>query len=338
MTGAVYSYNLGQLALQSGVMLPSAQLVYQTFGRLNEAKDNAVLFPTWYSSKHESNVWLIGEGKALDPRQWFIIVPNLFSNGYSSSPSNTPAPLDRMRFPLVTVYDNVQAQMRLVREHLGVDRLALIVGRSMGAMAAFHWAALFPDAVRCALMLTGASRCSPHNYVFLAGLKAALTADGQWQGGEYDDQPLKGLAAFGRVYAGWMYSQDWYRLGKYSTSGQVGIEDYLVEQWDRAFVNRDANDLLAQLSTWQNGDVSANAVFDGDHVAALKAITARCIVMPSRTDLYFPPGDNAAEVELMGNAELRVIDSCHGHRAGTAVSEPEDIAFVSRAIGDLLQH
>lgn len=328
-------YRLGSFTLQSGAVLSDAKLVYQTYGRLNDARSNAVLFPTWYSSKHEANAWLIGEGRALDPADWFIIVPNLFGNGYSSSPSNMPAPHARTRFPHVTVLDNVMAQRRLVEERFGIEELALYLGRSMGAMAAFHWAALFPDSLRAAMMLTGASRCSAHNYAFLASLKAALTADCTWQDGEYETPPLRGMAAFGRIYAAWIYSQEWYRRG-HGGSNPEDVENFLTENWNRTFLDRDANDLLAQIETWQHGDVSRNDRFNGDHAAALGAITARSILMPSASDLYFPPEDNANEAKLMPNAELRVIPSCHGHRAGTAASCPEDIAFVSTAIRELL--
>lgn len=337
MSAAAQYHMFKDFALQSGQSLPEARLVYQTFGKLNAARDNAILFPTWYSSKHEANAWLIGEGKPLDPRKWFIILPNLFANGYSASPSNMPEGWNRAQFPAVTVYDNVRAQRLLVQEILGIERLALYLGRSMGAMAAFHYASLYPEAVKAALMLTGASRCSPHNYVFLASLKAALTADAAWMGGDYESQPKAGMAAFGRIYAGWIYSSEWYRRGEPGATDPAGVERFLQTTWDRAFLNRDANDLLAQLETWQNGNVAANRTFGGDQAKALGAITARSIVMPSRSDMYFPPEDSAQEVELMPNAELRVIPSCHGHRAGTAASSPEDVAFVGTAIEDLLR-
>ncbi len=336
MSGLVQEYKIGSFPLQSGQVLPDARLVYQTFGKLNAARDNAVLFPTWYSSKHEANSWLIGEGRALDPRECFIIVPNLFGNGYSSSPSNTGPSYDRSRFPRVTIYDNVMAQLQLVEGLFKISQLALYIGRSMGAMAAFHWAALFPQKLRGALMLTGASRCAPHNYVFLASLKAALTADNSWQDGEYLSPPLAGMAAFGRIYAAWIYSHDWYRRSHGGTDA-AAIERFLQQNWDRTFLNRDANDLLSQIDTWQTGDISANSAFNGDHAVALAAISARCIVMPSQSDLYFRPEDSAREVAMMRNAELRVIASIHGHRAGTAASEPEDVAFVSSAIKELLQ-
>ena len=82
-------FEVGDFRLQKGGVLKKARLAYKTWGTLSPAKDNAILFPTWFSSTHRNNSWLIGEGRALDPRRWFIVSPNLLGNGLSSSPSNT---------------------------------------------------------------------------------------------------------------------------------------------------------------------------------------------------------------------------------------------------------
>jgi homoserine O-acetyltransferase len=104
----------------------------------------------------------------------------------------------------------------------------------------------------------------------------------------------------------------------------------------KSFIGRDANNLLAQIATWQQADISDNARFHGNLAAALDAIRARTIVMPSRTDLYFVPEDSAREVALMPNAELRVIESVWGHRAATHGTDPTDMEFLGRAIRDVL--
>jgi homoserine O-acetyltransferase len=100
----------------------------------------AVVYPTWYSGRHWDNEWLIGEDKALDPRRWFIIVPNMLGNGLSWSPSNTPPPWDRARFPRINVRDNVASQHRLVTEHFEISTLPLVLGWSMGAGQTYQWA------------------------------------------------------------------------------------------------------------------------------------------------------------------------------------------------------
>src|SRR6476659_5323949 len=185
-------FDLGDVTLQHGATLRDAKLAYKTYGQLNADKSNAIVYPTWYSGRHWENEWLIGEGRGLDPSRYFIIVPNMLGNGLSSSPSNTPEPFDRARFPDIAVQDNVAVQHRLVTEQFGIERLALVLGWSMGAGQTFQWAVSHPEMVSRALPFCGSSRTSPHNIVFLEGVKGALTADGAFRGGWYDEQPVTG--------------------------------------------------------------------------------------------------------------------------------------------------
>jgi homoserine O-acetyltransferase len=310
-------------------------MTYQTYGALNADRDNVIVIPTFYSGHHTDNELMMAAGRAVDPSKYFVVVPNMLGNGLSSSPSNTPPPLDRAAFPRVTIYDNVICQHRLLTQHLHVARIRLVAGFSMGAQQAFHWGALFPDMVDAIAPICGSARTSPHNVVFLEGLKAALTADAGFHDGWYETPPVKGQIAFARVYAGWVYSQDFYRDQEYRKMGLTSIEDVLRFSEAR-YRSRDANDLLAMLWTWQHADVSANPRFNGDLAAALQAITARALVMPSATDLYFRVRDNELEVAQMPNAELRVIPSTWGHAAGRGTNPPDN-AFIDAALRELLR-
>ena len=320
--------------LQSGATLWQAKLAYATYGTLNAARDNVVLIPTFYAGHHTDVELMMTPGRAIDPAKYFVVVPDMLGNGLSSSPSNTPPPLDRAAFPHVTVYDNVICQHRLVNEHLGVDRIKLVAGFSMGAQQTFQWGALYPDMVSAIAPICGTARTSPHNFVFLEGVKAALTADAAFNGGWYDAPPVKGLIAFARVYAGWVYSQDFYREQEYRKMGLASIDDVLRFSEAR-YRSRDANDLLAMLWTWQHADISANPRFNGDLPSALKAIAPRAIVMPSATDLYFRVRDNELDVQHMPNAELRPIPSTWGHAAGRGTNPPDN-QFIDSALRDLL--
>ncbi len=181
------------------------------------------------------------------------------------------------------------------------------------------------------LPFCGSARTSEHNKVFLEGVRAALTADGAFRGGWYDTQPTTGLRAAARVYAGWGFSQAFYWERVYRQLGYSSLEDFLVGFWEGFFLDeRDANNLLTMLWTWQHGDVGATPGFDGDLERALGSITARAIVMPAEKDLYFPPEDEAYEVSHMPNAELRVIPGVWGHFAGVGAN-PVDTAFIDRA-------
>ncbi|MBT7615560.1 MAG: hypothetical protein HN577_20390, partial [Rhodospirillaceae bacterium] len=187
------------------------------------------------------------------------------------------------------------------------------------------------------LPFCGSARTSPHNIVFLEGVQAALCADGDWNGGDYLAKPVRGLKAFGRVYAGWAVSQAWYREGTFSELGYETFEDMLVD-WEADHVdNWDPNNLLHKIWTWQQGDISNNDLYGGDFAAALGAIRAKAIVMPASTDLYFPPEDNAIEVSHMPNAELRVFDTTWGHCVASGNSVPAFHTFFDQAVRDLLE-
>lgn len=330
------TFELGDLRLQQGGTLPDARLAYRTWGRLNAARDNCIVFPTYYGGDHTSNARMIGAGKALDPADWFIVVPNLFGNGVSSSPSNTPGPRGGARFPQVSLLDNVVCQYRLVVQHLGVRRVALATGWSVGGMQAFQWAALFPDLVDRLLPFCSAARCWPQNVVFLEGVKAALAADGAFRDGQYSTPPEAGLRAFGRAYAGWAYSPAFFRQKLYEVLGHGTIEAFLTA-WEEDHLAWDANDLLAMLRTWRHADISANDMYRGNFHRALSSIRARTIVMPCDQDMYFTLPESLYEASLVPDAELRPFRSPFGHCAGAPGRFPDEMQFLDAALRELLR-
>ncbi|MFT5173533.1 MAG: homoserine O-acetyltransferase [Gammaproteobacteria bacterium] len=329
-------FELGDLPLQCGRTLPQARLAYKTYGKLAKGRNNVILYPTSYGAQHSDTEWLIGPGRVLDTTRWFVVVPNMFTNGLSSSPSNCVPELRYGRWPKLTHVDNVAAQRRLLREVFGIENLALVYGWSMGAQQALHWGALYPDEVARICAVCGSARTSPHNRVFLEGVKAALTGDVTWRDGWFEGKPERGLRAMGRVYAGWALSQAFYRERLYEQFGARNIEDYLVRVWEANFLRRDGNDLLAQIQIWMDSDISANERYNGDLTAALSAIQARATIMPGSHDLYFTAEDSARETASMPNAEFLPIDSIHGHRAGNPTHNPVDEAVLRTAVAVLL--
>ena len=279
-------FELGAVPLQSGPTLPDAKLAYKAYGSLNARGDNAIVMPTFYTGTHVRNEDYLRTVPALDPSRYFIVSINMFGNGLSSSPSNAAPPFDGPRFPAVTLYDNIACQHRLLTA-LGVKRIALVLGWSMAGCQSYQWSAQFPDMVGAILPFCASARTSPHNKVFLEGVKAALLADGAFAGGDYTAPPEAGLRAFGRVYAGWAYSQTFYRERLHCDLGFETWEELLLA-WERDHLDWDANDLLAKLRTWQLGDISANERYRGDFEIALRAIRARAILVPCTTDLLLP--------------------------------------------------
>ena len=188
----------------------------------------------------------------------------------------------------------------------------------MAGCQAYQWGAHYPDMVDAILPFCASARTSSHNKVFLEGVKAALTADSAFEGGDYDSPPEAGLRAFARVYAGWAFSQAFYCERLHRELGFETWEELLLD-WERDHLDWDANDLLAKLRTWQSGDISTGVLYRGDFERALAAIRARAILVPCTTDLYFPPEDNALEAAHMPNAVLRPYASPWGH----CVASPE---------------
>lgn len=328
-------FEAGDVALQSGAVFPALKLAYKTYGTLSPARDNVILYPTSFSAQHFDTEWLIGPDGVLDPTRYFIIIPNLFGNGLSSSPSNSgEAP-----FPQLDYHDAIAVQHRLLTERFGASKLALVYGWSMGGMQGYHWAALHPDMVERVAVVCGSARCASYNHVFLEGVKAALTGDPAFRNGRFVEKPVAGYRAMGRVYAGWAMSHGFYRDELWREAGFTSLEDYLVRVWDATFARRDANDLLAQIGIWQRGDVSRCASFGGDFDRALAAIKAHTLLMPGATDRYFDVRDNEDELGRLVNAKsavLHPIPSLHGHRAGNPVNNPRDQAFIKAEIATLL--
>ena len=323
-------FELGDMALHRGGTLPGGRIVWRAHGTLSAARDNVVLYPTSYGGQHPELEWLVGPQGILDPSRWFVVIPNMFGNGLSSSPSNcAPWPT------LVTAWDNVAAQRRLLREVFGIEHLHAVYGWSMGAQQAYHWAAAFPDQVARIVVNCGTARTSVHNRVFLAGLMATLEAAPEYDGTAlFSAQPKAALRAFGRIYAGWALSQDFYRAGLHLTALKApDLDTFLRTDWEERFGRRPAADLLAQLRTWDAGDIADG----GDLPAALAAIRARVLLMPSETDLYFRVADNEAELPHLRHGTLRPIPSIWGHRAGNPVANPEDAAFIRREVRAFLE-
>src|SRR6476469_4552810 len=287
-------FALGDLTVDRGGVIRDARLAWQTHGTLNAARDNVIVYPCSYTATHDDLAWLIGPDLVLDPEQWFIVVPDMFSNGVSTSAADTedyPA--------VVTMRDNVLAQHRLLTEHFGVTRVAASYGFSMGAGQAYHWAAMFPDLVERAIVVCGSSRTSLHNKVFLSGLLRTLEAAPEHLGGgRFSAEPVAALRAFGHIYAGWGLSQDFYRAELFRTAlGAPDLETFLRTDWEEGFGSCRAANLYAQAITWQEADISASPEYGGDLAAALATIEARVLLLPSETDLYFRVADNAADLE-----------------------------------------
>ncbi|KAF2726760.1 homoserine acetyltransferase family protein [Polyplosphaeria fusca] len=348
MANECETYKLGDFSLKSGGVIPDAWIAYKTFG---DPKLPAIIYPSWYSGLISDNLWLVGSDKTLDPSKYYIIITALFGNGQSSSPSNMP----KLRpFPDVLFYDNVRAQHELVTKHLGVNHAKAVLGWSMGAGQTYQWATQYPDFMDVAVPFCGSAKTSLHNQVFLEGVKSALyAAKGTSSSGVAqpdvhtekfgyssftESTKSTGLKALGRVYAGWGFSQAFYREKLHETAlGFKDLDDFLVNFWESWALSKDPENMLVMAHTWQAGDCSQQDPYNGDFKAAMQGIKAKTLVLPSKTDLYFPPEDSEIEVENMrpGIGELKVFPSIWGHWAGGPGQSTEDVKWLDDNLKEL---
>jgi len=331
--GSEHLYTLREFHLECGVVLPEAKVVYATYGTLSPAKDNVILVPSHYMADWHGYEWLIGAELALDPARYFIVATELFGNGRSSSPSNTPEPFHGPRFPVTTIRDNVEAVRRLLGDTFGVTHVRAVIGFSMGGQQAFQWAVSHPGFADKIVATASTAKTYGHGIVRLEGQISALTADPVFKGGDYTTPPAAGLSAFGMVWAGWLYSQAWWRKELWRNPARPDLTlDKVIERFRTNFIpGADANNLILQMRTWQKHDVGATPGFKGDTEKALRSITAPVLYMPSATDLYFPLQDAEYEAAFIPHGQLRPIPSLWGHTAGAA-SNPADARFLNDAI------
>ncbi|GAA1871588.1 alpha/beta fold hydrolase [Pseudonocardia ailaonensis] len=331
--------SIGRLDLEEGGSIPDCRLAYTTFGTLNEARDNAVLVTTWFSGTHQ--IWrdqYIGDGHALDPAKYFVVVVDQIGSGLSTSPHNASgdnAAISMSKFPHVRIGDDVVAQERLLREHLGIETLHAVVGGSMGAQQTYEWAVRFPEKVKRAAPIAGTAQVTPHDVLFSRSLVEAITSDPGFAGGEYTSnaEVVAGLERHARIWAVMGFSTEFWKQEVWRALEFDSKEAFLEGFLQPYFTVMDPNDLICMAWKWQRGDVARHT--GGDLDAALGRITARTFVMPISEDMFFPPRDCRAEQERIKNSEFRVVDDVLGHLGLFAVA-PTYMPQIDAHLGELL--
>lgn len=344
MQGEYELHPIGRFELEEGGVIEDLQLAVATYGELNEAKDNVILIPTWFSGTH-ATWWqvYIGEGRALDPTKYFIVVVNQIGNGLSTSPHTTDDPSIAMsKFPNVRIGDDVRAQEQLLRETFGIEQLALVVGGSMGAQQTWEWAVRFPEKVLRAAPIAGTAQNTPHDFLFTKALLDAITSDPGFAGGEYASHTdvVEGLKRHADIWATMGLTTDFWKTEFWRGIPPLveGLGWETFEEFQENFIRlifsmMDPNALLVMGWKWQRGDVARNT--GGDLAAALGRVTAKVFVMPIEQDMFFPPRDCAAEQALTPNSELRLLHSIAGH-FGLFGFEPSYLDEVDSHLKELL--
>ncbi|ADD69492.1 homoserine O-acetyltransferase [Denitrovibrio acetiphilus DSM 12809] len=329
---------------ESGRVLSSVTVAYETYGKLNEARDNAILVchaltgnahaagfnreddqrPGWWDS-------MIGPGKAFDTDKYFVISSNFLGSCFGTTGPSSVDPQTKKRyglkFPVVTVRDMVKLQKKLI-DHLGIEVLHSVAGGSMGGMQALEWGATFPYATKSIIPIAASAAVTPMAIAFNAIAKFAIMKDPNWRGGDYYDDvaPLDGLAIarmaghitymsdasfhskFGRRYATFE--------GIYDFKGLFEVENYLRYNGYKFTEFYDPNTYLYVLKAM---DIFELAYGRNGLKDALRLITSKALFITFTSDFLFPPYQTEELVTLMkeiGNEpRWENIESDYGHDA-----------------------
>ena len=351
------------LRLSSGAVLPRYQLVYETYGTLNERKDNAILVCHALSGSHHvagqyagdprSVGWwenMVGPGKPVDTDRFFVIgVNNLGGCHGSTGPASVNPATGQpygSDFPFLTVEDWVESQARLA-DHLGISTFAAVMGGSLGAMQALQWTIRFPERVRHALIIAAAPCLSAQNIGFNEVARQAITGDPHFYGGDFYAQgvvPERGLS-LARMLGHITYLSDDAMMTKFgreliggtprfSLEVEFEIESYLRYQGKKFSERFDANTYLIMTKALDYFD-PARAT-GGDLARALKPARAQFLVLSFTTDWRFSPARSREIVQALLDNRAVVsyaeIDSNQGHDA--FLMENEDYFAVMSAYLD----
>ena len=345
------------LRLRSGATLPAFELAYETYGALNDTRSNAVLVchalnashhvAGVYADRPEDLGWwdnLVGPGKPLDTERFFVIgVNNLGGCHGSTGPMSVNPQTGRPwggDFPVVTVEDWVDAQARLA-DRLGIDCFAAVMGGSLGAMQALHWALAYPERIRHSLVIASTPRLSAQNIAFNEVARQAITTDPDFHGGHYYDKgvvPTRGLR-IARMIGHITYLSDEAMMAKFGRLLRRGVpgfdfdidfevESYLRYQGDKFSSYFDANTYLRITKALDYFDPAAE--FGGDLSAALARAQAAFLVVSFKSDWRFAPArareivrallDNRRilsylELDAPGGHDAFLMDDPHYHAA-----------------------
>jgi homoserine O-acetyltransferase len=320
--------SLGDFPLERGGVIREFVLSYVAHGQMSSARDNVVLaLSAIGSTHHRLDAW-IGPGRALDTDRYCVVAVDAIGNGLTTSPSTSRSqPL--LDFPRFTIRDMVESQRRLV-EHLGVRKLAAVVGASMGGMQALQWAVSHPDAMAAVVAMVPMGRATPWSVAVNEASRRALMADPAWPSGELAAgwtawtaimQVLAGRtpAALARQFA-----------------DPADVPAFIAQ---RAEAQRaggvHAVDWVWQTHAYDAHDVGTTPGITGGTAAALGAIRARTLVLGAPLDLYNPVEEARAAAAAIPGARYVEIPSVEGHQAASG-GRNDDAAAIGRMVIDFL--
>ena len=313
--------HIGDLRLDSGKMIRDCVIGYRTFGRLNQDKSNAVLFPTAFGWRSAQLASRIGPGKLIDDDKYFVIVVDSLGDGVSSSPSNSKGQ-PGLEFPEFSIRDMVSAERQLVVETLHLRHLRAVMGFSMGGMQTFQWAVSYPGFMDKAVSIVGSPQLTAYDLLLWHSVLLALESDPDWKEGRYTSPPALHLMNMVQSLA---LQTPRYVVSHNQRADYQKFESELIQGPD----DLDANDTLRQIQALLSADVGAS--FDGSLQAAAATVRSQMLVIVNKQDHTVNP-QPAADFARMLHAPLLELDSDCGHRAHTC-----EMKRIGEAVAEFLK-
>jgi homoserine O-acetyltransferase len=311
----------GSFGLANGESIENVSIAYRTWGDISNASERAILICHALTGSADVDSWwpgIIGAGKAFDPEHDFVICANILGSCYGTTGPVTTRPDSHERyradFPRISVRDMVNLQ-RVLLDELGIDKLELVTGPSLGGMQALEWAASYPKRVDSIVPIGVGARHSAWCIGVSEAQRAAIEADANWNDGYYtDDQPPeKGLAAARMMavctYRSWQSFDERFGRDQHG-DGTYQVQSYLRHQGQKINERFDANTYVTLTHAMHTHDLSRGRVELPD---VLRQIDQPALVVSVSTDTLYPPHEQALLAQLLPNAGYEVLESMHGH-------------------------
>jgi homoserine O-acetyltransferase len=319
------SLPLGDMALARGGVLRGARIAYRVHGGIRGGE--AVMLPHMYSGSMDSMGGFLAPDGPIDPAACAVVLPAMLGAGASTSPTNAHPDQLGAAFPPLATADDVAAQKALL-DHLGVTRLRLLVGFSMGAQQALRFAVTHPEMVGRLVLIAGTARNTPYGRVVAQSLGEAITGGPGWR---VADDALEGRHRHARLMSVLGATHEAFLPQGIAQAGVADHDAFIREIFEADYGSQDANNLLCQLERWYDADVADG----GDLDAALARVACPVDVIALAGDRLFPPEEVVEQARRLPDARVHVVGSAWGHYAMGGF-DPADIAAVHRVVADAL--
>lgn len=328
--------SLGNFQFADGETIDELKVSYVTYGKLNAARDNAILSLQHFTGDHHDNEFLVGPGKALDPNKYFIIATDFLANAkqrqdLTTGPTNSGL---KMRFPRITARDWVNADYKLVKEYLGIDHVVAVIGDSIGGINSIQFAVSHPDFASAIIPIATSAVINPQARMVLRHVRDVIALDPGWYSGMYDVNPVTGLTVALMELVPWFLAPQWYMDALGTSEKLRNYQAFWQGIWVKAGL--DARDVYYQLDGWSEFNVGDTPGFHGDPKAALAAIKAKTLLIGIKEDQLF----RREELQFMKNtihdASYLEISSPTGHLAVIGGLDPKYDETLNREIAKFL--